>query len=113
MNEKYLVMILLVISIGALITAVIITYGVAPISNEKIDPAILDQMEGDAVLIEVLEDELQELGKKEYEPFSKEKFPDTDGFNPAWLEGERDLILESCAEAKSMGYENTYCKYVQ
>ncbi len=52
------------------------------------------------------------IEKKEYDPFSLEKFPNTGGFNPEWLDGERIKITKSCNEAKSMGYENPYCKYL-
>ncbi len=48
-----------------------------------------------------------------YEGFSLEKFPETGGFNPAWLEGEREKILKNCNEAAEMGYTNNYCKYLQ
>lgn len=61
----------------------------------------------------LIEQKVLDVGEKQYEPFSKEKFPTTGGFNPAWLEGEKDKIIESCNEARTMGYENPYCKYVQ
>lgn len=53
------------------------------------------------------------IQEKQYEPFSKEKFPKTGGFNPAWLDGEHDKILKNCQDAKKMGFENSYCKYLQ
>jgi len=61
----------------------------------------------------LIDDGVIQVSNKEYEPFSKEKFPETGGFNPAWLKGERNLILETCADANSMGYAINYCKYVQ
>lgn len=71
----------------------------------------------DAELIDALQflidDGIIQVSEKKYEPFSKEKFPETGGFNPAWLEGERTKILQNCAEASAMGFENAYCKYVQ
>ncbi len=49
----------------------------------------------------------------QYEPFSLEKFPDTDGFNPLWLENERDKIHQTCIDAESDGYHNLkYCKHI-
>ena len=71
----------------------------------------------DAELINALEfliDEgILEIKEKTLEPFSLEKFPQTGGFNPEWLTSERVKILETCADARSMGYENPYCQYVQ
>lgn len=71
----------------------------------------------DSELIDALEFLIAEgiipISEKQYEPFSKEKFPSTGGFNPAWLAGERESILEACADAKVMGFQNVYCKYVQ
>ncbi len=71
----------------------------------------------DSELIDALEFLIDEgiidIENKQYQPFSKTKFSSTGGFNPAWLEGEKELILETCAEARSMGYENSYCQYVQ
>jgi len=53
------------------------------------------------------------IKEKQYESFSKEKFPETGGFNPAWLEGEHDKIFKNCQESKKMGFESSYCKYLQ
>ncbi|MCJ8306868.1 MAG: hypothetical protein HRU07_07465 [Nitrosopumilus sp.] len=69
----------------------------------------------DAIIFEQIKviSELAKNYKPVYESFSLEKFPDTDGFNPAWLEGEREKILKTCLESSKMGFENNYCKYVQ
>lgn len=56
---------------------------------------------------------LLNIKEKQYASFSKEKFPETRGFNPAWLEGEQDNLLKNCQEARKMGFENLYCKYLQ
>ena len=61
----------------------------------------------------LIDEGILEISEKKYDSFSLEKFPDTGGFNPAWLSGEREKIIENCNEARSMGYENSYCKYVQ
>ncbi len=71
----------------------------------------------DAELIDALEflanNGILDIQEKQYEPFSKENFPETGGFNPDWLEGDHDKILKNCQEASAMGYENPYCKYLQ
>lgn len=77
----------------------------------------LDGDTSDAELIASLEF-LAKMGiihieQKKYDPFSLEKFPDTGGFNPDWLDGEREKILDSCQEQKTVGFENAYCQYVQ
>ena len=55
--------------------------------------------------------------KENYQPtygnFDKVKYPATDGFAPDWLKGEHDKILQTCNDAKAMGYENPYCKFVR
>lgn len=61
----------------------------------------------------LIDEGILKVDEKTYDPFSLEKFPNTGGFNPEWLEGEKELILESCVEAQSMGYDNDYCQYVQ
>ncbi len=71
----------------------------------------------DAELIDtieyLIEEDIIQIEEKKYEPFSLEKFPDTEGFNPKWLEGDKELILKNCQEAKAMGYQMGFCKYVQ
>lgn len=68
----------------------------------------------DAVLMEQVKVIL--LLKDNYEPhypdFSLEKYPQTGGFPTEWLQGERAEIIKTCQEARAMGYENPYCKYV-
>jgi len=61
----------------------------------------------------LIEDDIIQIGEKDYEPWSLEKFPNTGGFNPEWLKGEREDILKACQESKADGYEMIYCKYVQ
>lgn len=75
--------------------------------------AMSSTMPSDTKLRDKPPQEILNLGEKQYEPFSKEQFPKTGGFNPAWLEGEKELILESCVESKSDGYELDYCQYLQ
>lgn len=53
------------------------------------------------------------IDEKTYEKFSLEKFPNTGGFNPEWLKNEREDIIKNCNEARAVGYENSYCEYVQ
>ncbi len=71
----------------------------------------------DTEMIQILEflisDGIIEIEEKQYEPFSKENFPQTGGFDPAWLDGEKSEILEVCLESSKVGFENSYCKYVQ
>lgn len=108
-------------NVGVLLAAVAMIGVFAPVYGEdenllaKIASLEQQLSQKDAVLMEQVKVilELAENQVKDYESFSKEKFPLTGGFNPEWLAGERVKILESCQEASDMGYDPPYCQYVK
>ena len=51
--------------------------------------------------------------KQKYSDFDPVKYKSTGGFPTDWLDGEKSKITQTCNEAKAMGYENPYCKYVR
>lgn len=51
--------------------------------------------------------------KQKYSDFDPVKYKSTGGFPTDWLKGEKSKITETCNDAKAMGYENPYCKYVR
>ena len=101
--------------IPALILGVILGVGLSPAMAEtaqEYEKIIADK---NAIIMEQIKVimELQQNYKKTYAPFSLENFPETDGFNPEWLQDEKSKIIDTCNEAKSMGYTLNYCQFVQ
>ena len=50
---------------------------------------------------------------KQYAGYSMEEFSDTGGYDPKWLEDNRDIIMQTCADAQNDGFSGLgYCQYV-
>lgn len=79
---------------------------------EKLKDIITDK---DAIIMEQVKVimDLYENQNITYPDFSLEKYPETGGFSPEWLTGERVKIVQNCADAKVDGYILAYCQYVK
>ena len=50
---------------------------------------------------------------KQYADYSLQEFPDTGGYDPRWLADNRDMILQTCTDAQSDGFNDlNFCQYV-
>ena len=50
---------------------------------------------------------------KQYAEYSLENFPDTGGYDPQWLEGNRDMIMQTCTDAQADGFSDLgFCQYI-
>lgn len=116
---------LMLIGVIVTVAAISVPTGMVIAAEEKVIPIwfkttlklYIDGVTTDAELIDSLEylakEGIIKIELKQYDPFSLEKFPETGGFNPEWLKDDREKILKNCQESKEMGFENSYCKYVQ
>lgn len=93
---------------------VVIGIGFSPAMAESIEDLQKIIADKDLIIQEQIKVimHLKDNFKQTYEPFSLEQFPDTEGFNPAWLQGEKHTLKKDCDSAISMGFEPKWCKYV-
>ena len=72
---------------------------------ENQHPVALEQAEVMPTLIDQM--------PKQYAGYSLQDFPDTGGYDPQWLEDNRDVIMQTCADAQNDGVNDLgYCQYV-
>jgi hypothetical protein len=75
-----------------------------------LEKKIVDQ---NGVILAQIETIMSLIETDESHQFSLEKYPQTEGFSPAWLEDEKDEIIENCKQSQKVGYIANYCKHVQ
>lgn len=65
-------------------------------------------MEQARVMLDMLE-----MIPKEYGDYSMQMFPDTGGYDPAWIEDNRDIIMQACTDTQADGFDGlNFCQYV-
>ena len=49
----------------------------------------------------------------QYEPFNQDKFYETGGYDPKWLEDKREILAQNCIESRSDGFKGLgFCDLV-